>query len=32
MNRRREIVMGALKLLTVGGESVSGESNAVFTD
>ena len=32
MNRRREIVMGALNLLTEGGESVSGESNAVFTD
>ena len=32
MNRRREIVMGALNLLTEGGGSVSGESNAVFTD
>ena len=32
MNRRREIVMGALNLLTEGGGSVSGENNAVFTD
>ena len=32
MNCRREIVMGALNLLTEGGGSVSGESNAVFTD
>ena len=32
LNRRREIVMGALNLLTEGGGSVSGESNAVFTD
>ena len=32
MNRRREIFMGALNLLTEGGGSVSGESNAVFTD
>ena len=30
--RRREIVMGALKLLTEGGSAVNGESNAVFTD
>ena len=32
MNRRPQIVMGALNLLTEGGGSVSGESNAVFTD
>jgi hypothetical protein len=32
LERRREIVMGALNLLTDGNGAVSGESNAVFTD
>ena len=31
MERRREIVMGALKLLT-NSDGSAGESNAVFTD
>jgi len=32
MARRREIVTGALALLTSSDKSVDGESNAVFTD